>query len=462
MQSYDAIIIGSGQAGNPLARFFASKGMQVAIIEKSQVGGTCVNVGCTPTKTMVASAKVAYLTRRASDFGVMIGPVSMDMEKIRARTQDIVLGSRNSNERSFEANPNIRLIRGEGKFSGPKTITINRKDGVVEEITAPKIYINTGGRPSIPKIEGLESIPYYISDTIFNLDHVPDHLIILGASYISLEFAQIYRRFGSKVTVISHGSDFLPREDEDISNILLKILEEEGIEFLFECETKKVSKLGDKIQLEILHKGNIENVQGSVLFIATGRDPNSNLNLELAGIERDSKGFIKTNEYLETSATDIYALGDVKGGPAFTHISYDDYRVIRENFEAPYTKSITGRLLNYCMFTDPELGRIGLNEMEAKKENKDYLVAHLPMTYVARAIEMGETNGMMKVIIDKSTQKILGATILAIQGGEIASTIQVAMEGGLAVSDLHNFVFAHPTMLESMNNLFAQTNTTSE
>lgn len=457
MNHYDAIILGSGQAGNPLARFLASKELKVAIIEKREVGGTCVNVGCTPTKTLVASAKVAYLARRSEDFGVKTGEISINMEKIMERTRNIVLASRSSNERSFESNQNIDLIRGAARFIAKKEILVQLNSGGEQTLSADKIYINTGCTPSIPTIEGLESIHYFTSDTIFDLKKVPEHIILVGSSYIALEFAQIFNRLGSQVTVISHGSDFLPREDKDISDILLKVLKEEGIQFLFNADSKRVSQDGNKIVLELIKDGNLIRIEASDLFIATGRTPNSHLGLEIPGIETDSGGFIKTNEFLETTVEDIYALGDIKGGPQFTHISYDDFRIVRDNIENSVKRGYIGRLTNYTLFTDPELGRIGLNELEAKKLKMEYRVSYLPMNYVARAIEMGETNGIMKALVDKNSERILGAAILGVQGGEIASTLHVAIAGGIGVKDLNDFVFSHPTMLESLNNLFAHT-----
>ena len=455
MNHYDAIILGSGQAGNPLARFLASQNLKIALIEKGNVGGTCVNVGCTPTKTLVASAKVAYLARRSHEFGVITGDISIDLNKILERTREIVLSSRNSNERSFESNHHIDLIRGEARFIAKKEILVKLNSGEEQTLSGDKIYINTGCTPSLPHLEGLDSVPYFTSDTIFDIKKLPEHIILIGASYIALEFAQIFRRFGSQVTVISHSSDFLPREDKDISDILLKVLKEEGIQFLFNASSQKVLQEEGKIILELLRDGNRIRLEATDLFVATGRKPNSNLNLEIPGIELDKSGFIKTNEFLETTAPDIYALGDVKGGPQFTHISYDDYRIVRDNILGQ-KKSYLGRLTNYTLFTDPELARIGLNEVEAKRLNIEYRVCYLPMNYVARALEMAETHGMMKALVDSKSEKILGATILGIQGGEIASTIQVAMTGGLKVADLHNFVFSHPTMMESLNNLFAQ------
>jgi pyruvate/2-oxoglutarate dehydrogenase complex dihydrolipoamide dehydrogenase (E3) component len=457
MKHYDAIILGSGQAGNPLARYLASRDLKVALVEKGEVGGTCVNVGCTPTKTLVASAKVAYFARRAEDFGVITGPVSIDMEKVMDRTLDIVLRSRTSNEKSFETNPKIDLIRGKAGFMGPREIRVSLNSGGEVKISADRIYINTGGHPTIPPMEGLDQVPYYTSDTIFGIRKVPEHLVLIGAGYISLEFAQIFKRLGSKVTVLSQGSEFLPREDKDISKILLKILRDEGIEILFGISAQKIYQRENGLGIEILKEGKLIEILASELFLGVGRTPNSDLNLPLAGVELDKRGFIKTNEYLETTAPNIYALGDIKGGPAFTHISYDDFRIIRDNFESPHKRSIKDRLTNYTLFTDPELARIGLNELEARELKIEYRLAYLPMTYVARAIEMGETGGMMKVLVDKEGKNILGATILAIEGGEIAATLQVAMEGELQVKDLHNFIFSHPTLMESLNNLFAQT-----
>jgi len=455
MKTYDAIIIGSGQAGNPLARYLSSKGLKIALIEKDQIGGTCVNYGCTPTKTLVSSAKIAHLNRRAGDYGIITSPISIDFKKVMERMREVVLGSRSSNERSFDTNPLIDLFHGEARFIGKNEIRVHLNTGEILDIHSKKIFINSGARPRVPKIEGLENIPYITSNTVFDLNILPDQLIILGGSYIALEFAQIFARLGSKVTVLSQDSVFLPKEDEEFSSLIKTILEEEGIEFKMGALTQKVYSEGGQILAEYEQNDLKGLVKGSHIFLAVGRTPNSDLDLDIPGVEMDKYGSIKTNEFLETNIPGIYALGDIKGGPAFTHISYDDYRIIRDNWENPGSHSTLGRLTNYTLFIDPELGRIGMNEKEAKQKGIAYSVGYLPMQYVARAIEMGETKGMMKVIMDPDKETILGASILGVQGGEVSASIQLAIEGGLKAKDLNNFIFAHPTLLESLNNLFA-------
>ena len=455
MRKYDAILIGSGQASDPLALFLASKGMKIAIIEKDKVGGTCVNYGCTPTKALVATAKIAYQSKIAGSFGVETGEVRINFKKVFQRINEIVSHSRNGNINSFRAHPNIDLIYGEARFLGKKIVGINNDSKESIQISADRIYINTGLRPNIPEINGIGEIPYLTSTNIFSLNTLPEHLIIIGAGYIALEFAQIFLRLGSKVTILNRGSIFLPKEDHEISESLKNILENEGIRLLMEANPTKVEKKEGTLTLEYLQNGKYEAVEGSHLLLAVGRVPNSELNLEMTGIKVDKKGFIEVNEFLETSIQGIYALGDVKGGPAFTHISYDDFRIIRDNFNSTHKRNTGNRLLNYTLFTDPELGRIGINENEAARLGIDYQVVQMPMTHVARAVEMGETKGLMKAILERKSGKILGASILGVGGGELAALVQMAMEGGRKGTDLHNFIFSHPTLAESLNNLFA-------
>ena len=460
IKGYDALIIGSGQAGNPLARALAGTGLRTALVEKEHVGGTCINEGCTPTKTMVASARVAYLARRAADYGVNTGPVTVDMSVVRRRKRDIVNNFRDGNQRRLETTEGVDLIFGTARFLGPNTLEIvENNGGQTRRVTAERIFINTGGRPSLPKVEGLETIPYLDSTSIMELGELPDHLIALGGGYIGLEFGQMFRRFGSRVTIIQRGGKLLAREDDDISDEVAKILREDGLELLTGASTRRTERLPDgQVRLTVATKDGERTITGTHLLVSSGRVPNTEkLNLAAAGIKTDKNGFIVVNERLETNVPGVYALGDVKGGPAFTHISYDDYRIIKANLlEPPKAAPLTtnNRLLPYTCFIDPQLGRVGLNETEAREQGLNYKVAKIPMNWVARALEMDESRGLMKAIVDADSGLILGATVLGIEGGELMAALQMAIIGKVPYPVLREAVFAHPTLAESLNTLF--------
>ncbi len=452
---YDAIILGSGQAGNPLAVALSAKGKRTAMIERAAVGGTCVNYGCTPTKTMVASAEVAYLARRASDYGITVGQVSVDMLAVRERKRGIVKTWREGSEKRLKQAQLADLIYGEGSFVGPKQLRVRLNDGGERMLTAPLIVIDTGLRASAPLIEGLESVPYLDNMSIMEISELPAHLLVLGGGYVGLEFAQMFRRFGSRVTVIQHGEQLLPMEDRDIADEIAAILREDGIEILLEAKTESSASLKLGVGLSVKVKGETRTLEGTHLLVATGRRPNTEkLNLEAAGIATDNHGYIRANEKLETTAPGVYAVGDVKGGPAFTHISYDDYRILKTNLLEGGNRSVTGRPIPSCVFIDPQLGRIGLSEKEAREQGRKVRIAKLPMTSVARAMETGRSRGFMKAIVDPQTDEILGAAILGEDGGEVMSMIQLAMMGKLKYTVLHDAILAHPTLAESLNNLF--------
>ena len=456
MKQYDAIIIGSGQAGTPLARKLAAKGWKVVIIEKQFAGGTCINYGCTPTKTMVASAKNAFQARRAMEYGVRVENISIDMPAIIARKNKVVTEFRGGTERGLGSNANITLVYGVASFSGHKQVSVALNNGGTEEYTAEHIFINTGGRTAIPAIDGIADVPYLTSTTILDVTTVPEHLLIIGGSYIALEFGQMFRRYGSQVTILEHSSRFLPKEDQDVADEMQKILTEEGITIHLGVPIKKVGyDAGKAIAVTATIDGKEQILTGSQLLLAAGRVPNTNqLNLGKTGVTIDERGYIQVNDQLETTVPGIYALGDVKGGPAFTHISYNDYLVVYKNIIENANISIKNRMVPYCMFTDPELGRVGLNEDEAKKKGVRFTVAKLPMAYVARGIETGETRGFMKAIVDPDTRQLLGVSILGAQGGELMSLLQIAMLGGVTYEQLKENIFAHPTYSESINNLF--------
>jgi pyruvate/2-oxoglutarate dehydrogenase complex dihydrolipoamide dehydrogenase (E3) component len=455
LQQYDAIVIGSGQGGNPLSMALAGAGIRTALIERKHVGGTCINEGCTPTKTMVASGRVAYLARRAADYGVHTGPVSVDLAKVRERKRNIVEKFRSSTQSGLEKSANLELIFGRASFSGPKTVDIRLQDGRQRTISAKHIFINAGTRASRPELDGLDTVPFLDNISIMELDVLPDHLLILGGGYIGLEFGQLFRRFGSRVTIVQSADQLLTREDPDTAEEVTNILRQDGVEVLLNAKATRVSRAGESIRLEISSQNNSTTLVGSHLLVATGRVPNSDtLNLSAAGIQTSDRGFIQVNDRLETSGGGIYALGDIKGGPAFTHISYDDFRIIRTNLLEKKSASTKGRQVPYVVFIDPQLGRIGLTEKEARAQGLNIRVAKLPMSKVARALEVDETRGFMKALVDVETNQILGAAILGIEGGEIMSAIEIAMMGKLPYTALRDGTFAHPTLSESLNNLF--------
>jgi pyruvate/2-oxoglutarate dehydrogenase complex dihydrolipoamide dehydrogenase (E3) component len=453
---YDAIVIGSGQSGDPLSVALAQAGWKTALIEREHVGGTCINVGCSPTKTMVASARVAYLARRAADYGVHTGPVTVDMDVVRKRKRHIVEMFRGSSQKRIEDTQGVDLLMGEASFIDPKTVEVHLNSGETRQLTAETICIDTGDRPARPQLEGIERVPTLDSTSIMELDMVPEHLIVLGGGYVGLEFAQMFRRFGSQVTIVQRGAHLLSREDDDVAEAVEKILREDGLELLLQSAALRVAPAGEgRIQLTVRTQEGERAITGSHLLVATGRVPNSEqLNLNAAGVQVDKRGYIQVNEKLETNVPGIYALGDVKGGPAFTHISYDDFRILRTNLLEKGNASIKDRIVPYTIFIDPQLGRVGLSETEARKQGKHIKVARMPMSYVDRALEVDESRGFMKAVVDADTQQILGAAVLGLEGGELMAMLEIAMLGKMPYTILRDGIFAHPTLAESLNNLF--------
>ena len=455
---YDAIIIGAGQAAVPLGPELANAGRRTLTIERKYAGGTCINVGCTPTKTMVASGRIAYLARRAAEYGINIGSVSVDMRKVRLRMRKMVLSFRGSTERRITRAAGSELLYGEARFTGPKAVEVRPKDGgPARQLTADLIFINTGARPALPPLPGVERVPVLNSTTVMELEEVPEHLVVLGGGYIGLEFAQIFRRLGSEVTVVQRSGQVLGREDDDVAEAVTAILREDGIEVLLNTAAQRVSQDEDgTINLAVRTPAGEQVISGSHLLGAVGRRPNTeDLNLAAAGVQVDKGGFIIANDRLETNMPGIYALGDVKGGPAFTHISYDDFRIIRDNLLLGKNTS-TRRLAPYVVFIDPQLGRVGITEAEARERGLKYRVAKMPMDYVSRAWEMGETRGLMKAIVDADSGEILGAAVLGVEGGELMAVLEVAMLGKLPYTVLREAIFSHPTLSEGFNTLFTQ------
>ncbi len=454
---FDVILIGAGQANNPLSTALAQAGWKVALIEAKHIGGTCINEGCTPTKTMIASARVAHLARRVDDYGVRTGPISVDLEKVRQRKRDIVESFRTGSRDRIESTDGVELLIGTARFTGPKRVAV-RLNGRDETVTleAEKIFINTGQRPRIPDLPGLDDVPYLDSTSVMELGDVPEHLIIVGGGYVGVEFSQLFRRFGADVTIVQRSGQLLTHEDEDIAEEVAKILREDGIEIFFDTEATSVEQDDQgKIVLTLEALEGERNITGSHLLLAVGRVPNTDaLGLDAAGVETSSRGYIKVNDRLETNVPGIYALGDVHGGPAFTHIAYDDFRIVLENLLESSDASKEGRLIPYTVFIDPQLGGVGLTERQARKQGREIKIAKMPMSHVARAIETAETRGLMKVIIDAKTDQILGAAILGIEGGEVMAVLQTAMIAGLPYTTLRDMAFAHPTLAESLNNLF--------
>src|SRR5579863_6494495 len=405
---------------------------------------------------MVASARVAYLARRGADYGVHTGPITIDMTKVRQRKRDIVDSFRNGSQSRIESTKGVELLMGEAHFTGPKTLEVVFPGGERRQLAADTIFINAGARPSKPALPGLEDVPTLDSTSIMELDSVPDHLMVIGGGYIGLEFGQMFRRFGSRVTIIQRGPKLLAREDADVADEVANIMGEDGVEILLETKPLRVERSVDGvIHLAVQTPQGERTLSGSHLLLAAGRVPNTDwLHLDATGVATDKRGFIQVNERLETNVPGIYGLGDIKGGPAFTHISYDDYRILRTNLIEHGNASTTNRLVPYTVFIDPQLGRVGITESEAREQKRNIKVAKMPMNYVARALEVDDSRGFMKAIVDADTNQILGCAILGIEGGEMMAMLEIAMMGNLPYTVLREAIFAHPTLAEAFNNLF--------
>lgn len=455
---YDLLVIGAGQGGGPLAGAMAEAGQAVAVIERRHVGGTCINEGCTPTKTMIASARVAHLARRAGDFGVDTGDVTVDMHAIRERKQGVVDMFRDGSRSALTGHEHLDLIEGHATFTGERTVEVTLHDGSVRTLHGDRVVVNTGARPFLPPIDGLDADGVLTSTSILELDAVPDHLIVLGGGYIGLEFGQMVRRFGADVTLIERGDQLLGREDASTAEAVQEVLENDGIQVHLNSSVTEIVEHDDE-SLSVVMDGEAcpQRLRGTHLLIAAGRRPNTDdLGLRAAGIEATDRGHIVVDDRLATTAEGVFAIGDVTGGPAFTHISYDDYRILRDRWLHGDDRSRTDRPVPYTVFIDPQLGRIGLSGEQARREDRNVQVVRMPMSRVARAIETGETHGFMEAVVDNDTGQIAGATVFGPEGGEITTLLQVAMMGRLPYTALRDGVFSHPTYAESLNNLFAQ------
>ncbi len=442
---YDAVVIGTGQAGPSLAVRLATQGMKTAVVERKLFGGTCVNTGCTPTKAMVASAKVAHLARRGMDYGVKIGgDIVVDMQAVKARKDAMVNRSSEGVKGSLEKTEHCRVYEGHARFEGPHLVRVGE-----ELMTADRIFINVGARAVVPKIEGLDQISYLTNSTMMAVDFLPEHLVIVGGNYVGLEFAQMFHRFGSKVTVIERESRLLHKDDEDISQAVWEILEDEGISFLLNTELASVRKDQHGVAMKV-RCGTVEReVSGSHLLVAVGRRPNTDdLGLDLAGIKIDNKGYIEVDDQLRTNVEGVWALGDCNGKGAFTHTSYNDYEIVAANLFETHPRRVSDRIVAHALYIDPPLGRIGLSETEARQLGRKILMAKLPMTRVARATEKGETQGFMKIVVDAETELILGAAILGLEGDEAIHSILDVMYAKAPYTVIQRAMHVHPTVSE--------------
>lgn len=451
-EQFDAIIIGAGQSGPFLAARLAGAGRKVALIEREHLGGTCVNDGCTPTKTLVASARAAWAARQAAAFGVVVkGPVTVDMKAVKARKDAVVGASVKGLTDWLDGLKTLEYIKGTGSFRSPTEIGVGRRI-----LTAPQIFINTGATASVPDWPGLNGVSYLTNTTIMNLDTLPGHLIIAGASYSGLEFAQMYARFGAKVTVIERGARPASREDADISAAIRGILEPEGVTFLFNTTIEAVARAGHGVLLSLKSGERRASVEGSHLLLAMGRTPNTvDLNLAAAGIETDERGYIPVDDHLRTRVKGIWAMGDINGRGAFTHTSYNDFEIVADNVVDGGKRSIKGRVPVYGLFIDPPLGRIGMSETEVRKSGRKALMGIMPMSRVSRAKERGETQGLMKVLVDADSKQILGAAILGIGGDEIVQSLLQLMVAGTPYTTMMHTMHIHPTVTELLPTLLA-------
>lgn len=453
--SCDVLIIGSGQAGNPLAKAMAEAGRTVILVEEAHLGGSCLNYGCVPTKTILASAERMHEVCTAEALGIRLGGVpQVDMPAVMARKNALLDKSRRSLRESLAPeHPHLTVLRGHAAFVGPHRVRVQESQAKASEIQAKQVFINTGTRAAVPEVPGLQDAGYLTTTELLDIQEVPEHLLILGGGYIGLEFGQMFRRFGSRVSIIETGGQVLEREDDDVCLELQNALEADGIEFIMNAQAHHVSRSAEgQLTITIATRQGERRLHGSHLLVATGRQPNSDqLGLELAGIKTDEKGYIQVNSQLQTNVRGIFALGDVHGGPQFTHLSYDDFRVVRDNLlHQPPRRSAKQRPLPYCVFTDPQLGRIGLSESQAQEKGLEYRVSKIPVNSIGRAQHTGQTRGFWKVLVGPD-DRLLGAAIIGSEAGDVMTVLQVAMTGRLRYQQLEDMVIAHPVWAEGLN-----------
>jgi pyruvate/2-oxoglutarate dehydrogenase complex dihydrolipoamide dehydrogenase (E3) component len=455
--SYDAIVIGTGQAGPSLAGRLAAAGMKVAIVERSRFGGTCVNTGCIPTKAMVASAYAAHLARRGGEYGVVLdGAVRVDMKRVKARKDDIAGQSRDGLERWLDGMANCTVYRGHARFTGPHDV---RVDAGTEQHTlhAERIFINVGGRAIVPDMPGIDQVDHLDNSSMMNVDFLPEHLIVVGGSYIGLEFGQMYRRFGSAVTIIEMGPRLIQREDEDVSTTIAEILAAEGVELRLDAKCIAFAKRGDAIVAQVDCASGAPEVAGSHLLLAVGRRPNTDdLGLDAAGVAVDERGYVVVDDQLATSVPGVWALGDCNGRGAFTHTSYNDFEIVAANLLDGGTRRVSDRITAYALYTDPPLGRAGMTEAQARRSGRRLLLGTRPMTRVGRAVEKGESQGFMKVVVDADTRQILGAAILGVTGDEVVHTFLDLMYAKAPYDVMQRAMHIHPTVSELLPTMLGE------
>jgi pyruvate/2-oxoglutarate dehydrogenase complex dihydrolipoamide dehydrogenase (E3) component len=455
MEHYEILVIGSGEAGKHLTWNMAQAGHRTAVVERKYIGGSCPNIACLPSKNVIRSAKANWFARHGSEYGIHTGPVTTDMRGVLNRKRKMVEAEVQFHLDRFKAT-GAELIRGEARFVASKTVEVHLTDGGLRTITGDRVFLDLGSRSTIAEIPGLRAAQPMTHVEALDLDRLPGHVIVLGGGYVGLELAQALRRFGSEVTVIERGPQIAAAEDPDVAQALLENFMAEGIEVLLETQIREVKGLsGQQVRVRIENSHGEQTIEGTDLLVATGRTPNTlGIGLEKTGVELDARGYIKVNERLETTAQDVWAMGDCAGSPQFTHVAFDDFRVVHDNLNGG-NRTTRGRLIPFCMFTDPELARVGLNESEAKKRGIAYRLAKMPMAAVLRAVTLGETRGFIKMLVDTQSDRILGFTVLGVEGSEMMAAVQTAMLGGLPYTVLRDAIFTHPTVAEGLVFLLA-------
>jgi pyruvate/2-oxoglutarate dehydrogenase complex dihydrolipoamide dehydrogenase (E3) component len=460
-ERFEILILGSGAGGKQLAWHMARSGRRTAVVERRWIGGSCPNINCLPSKNEIWSAKVAHLVRHAAEYGTVTGAVATDMAVVRQRKRDMVERQIAAHLQNYKSS-GAELILGEGRFVAPKTLEVRLNDGGTRVLKGEKVFLNVGTHAAIPNVPGLEAARPLTNIEALELDYLPSHLIVLGGGYVGLEFAQAYRRFGSRVTVIQHGPQLMDREDRDVADEVQRILSDEGIKVLVAAKTLHVrGRSGKEVSLVVRTTSGEQNIEGSDILVAAGRIPNTvGIGLEGAGVELDDRGYIRVNERLETSASEVWAIGECAGSPQFTHVSSDDFQIIKDNL-AGGKRSTRDRLIPYCMFTDPPLARVGLTEAEAQRKGITVRVAKLPTSAVLRTQTSDEKQGFMKALVGGSDDRILGFTMIGAEAGEVMAAVQTAMLADLPYPRLRDAILAHPTMAEGLNDLFGNVPETS-